>query len=336
MSKNKMNQVGIDVSAETLVVELRLGSTGDYKQGEFDNTPEGHRKLEKWITKDGAKAKVCMEATGVYHLKLAMLFSQSKKIELMVVNPKAMKNFSTALLKRAKTDKVDAYVILEYVIRMDFVEWVKPSEKVQELQALVHRVNNLVNERAREKTRLKTNAFRGKGWKLIEKDINGHIVQLTKRIKALEAKIVELISKDQQYQEKQDILKSIKGIGDTSSVQILAQLLLMPVELTPAQMVAYAGLDPKPIESGKSVSKLRKISKAGNKYLRASLFMPAMSAIQHQDNIKAYYEMLLAKGKQKLQAIIAVMRKLLQCICGMLKNKTQWDGNKFYKIQYIA
>lgn len=155
---------------------------------------------------------------------------------------------------------------------------------------------------------------------------------MTKRIETLEQKILELIASDEEYQRKQTILKSIKGVADTSACQILAQLLSMPQDLTPAQTVAYTGLDPKPIESGKSVNKPRRISKAGNKYLRTALFMPAMSAIQHQPNVKAFYEMLLAKGKEKMQAIIAVMRKLLQCICGMLKNKTNWDGNKFYKI----
>ena len=78
------------------------------------------------------------------------------------------------------------------------------------------------------------------------------------------------------------------------------------------------------------------MSKHGNKYIRAALYMPALVAIRHEPNIKAYYEKLLTAGKKKMQTIVAVMRKLLLAIWGMINANKNWDGTKFYKIENIA
>ena len=100
--------------------------------------------------------------------------------------------------------------------------------------------------------------------------------------------------------------------------------------MTVRQWVAHAGLDPRHAESGSSLHKPARISKAGNKYLRAALYMPALVAIQHEPNVAAFYDKLVASGKTKMQAIIAVMRKLLHAIFGMLKHGADFDGRKFY------
>jgi transposase len=96
--------------------------------------------------------------------------------------------------------------------------------------------------------------------------------------------------------------------------------------------VAHAGLDPRPYESGTSVHRPRRISKVGNRHLRAALYTPALVAIQHQPNVKAFYDKLIAAGKKPMQAVVAVMRKLLHAIWGMLKHDQDFDGNKFFKI----
>jgi transposase len=102
--------------------------------------------------------------------------------------------------------------------------------------------------------------------------------------------------------------------------------------MTVRQWVAHAGLDPRHVQSGSSIHKPARISKAGNKYLRAALYMPALVAIQHEPNVAAFYDKLVARAKTKMQANIAVMRKLLHAIFGMLKNGANFDGEKFYAI----
>ncbi|MBM3277420.1 MAG: IS110 family transposase [Candidatus Handelsmanbacteria bacterium] len=125
---------------------------------------------------------------------------------------------------------------------------------------------------------------------------------------------------------------SVKGIATTSALQLMAALLLLPNDLQPAQWVAQAGLDPRPRESGTAIHKPRFISKTGNKYLRAALVMPALAALRYQPQVKAFYEKLVRAGKKKMQAIAAVMRKLLRCLWGMLKHQQDFDGSSFYQL----
>ncbi len=95
---------------------------------------------------------------------------------------------------------------------------------------------------------------------------------------------------------------------------------------------SHAGLDPRPYESGSSTKKPRRISKAGNRYIREALYFPALVASHKDKHVKAFYQKLINKGKKPMQAIVAVMRKLLLAIWGMFKNNSKWDGEKFYRI----
>jgi len=335
MSK-KRNQVGIDVSSQTLVVEMKRASDNCIATGEFDNTTTGHKKLLKFITKNGGTARVCMEATGNYHFELALLLAKSGKVEVMIVNPKAMHHFGTAILQRAKTDSCDAHIILEYLLRMDFKQWQIPSDNKVALNRLARRLVQLKKMMVQEQSRRSAAEFQGKDGKEIIKSINKTIAVFEKQIAKLQGLAAKLINDDEELKNTYALLTSAKGIAEVSATQLLAEFIMLPEGLTAAQWVAYAGLDPKPIESGSSVNKPRRISKHGNKYIRAALYMPALVAIRHDPNVKAYYEKLLANGKKKMQAIVAVMRKLLLAIWGMLNAKKNWDGTKFYKIENIA
>jgi transposase len=96
------------------------------------------------------------------------------------------------------------------------------------------------------------------------------------------------------------------------------------------QRVAHSGLDPVHQQSGSSVHKLSRISRAGNRYLRRALYMPALVAVRWNPHLKAFYELLQARHKTKLQAVIAVARKLLHAIHGIFKSRTPYDGNKLF------
>lgn len=126
---------------------------------------------------------------------------------------------------------------------------------------------------------------------------------------------------------------SIKGVGEASAMALLGELLLLPQGLTHRQWVKYAGLDPRAFDSGKSVHKPPRLSKTGNRHIRHALYMPALSAAQHDPYVRAYFEQLVANGKKPLQAVCAVMRKLLHAIHGMLKHNQPFDNTRFYAIQ---
>ena len=99
------------------------------------------------------------------------------------------------------------------------------------------------------------------------------------------------------------------------------------------QWVAAAGIDPREYSSGSSVHKKTRISKAGNRHLRRALYMPSLVAVRHDLHLRAFYRHLLDNGKAKLQALVAVMRKLLHAIFGMFKHRQPYDGSKIFRLQ---
>lgn len=331
MSK-KINFVGIDVSAKELVTTIQK-TDGTITECTFDNTYSGHKKLLKFVTKNSNCAKVCMESTGIYHFDAAITLASSDKIDVMIVNPKAMKHFGIAMMQRAKTDKIDSRIILEYLLRMDFKEWIVPDDKTLQIQAIARRICQLKKQLTAEQNRNIANNFKRKSsCKLVGTSLNGSIKYLQKDIAKLQTELSEMIKAVPELAEQYKLLNSIKGVGEVSSSQILSEFILMPDDLEAKQLVAFAGLDPRVAESGTSVNKKRKISKRGNKFLRSALYMPALVAVRHDPNVKEYYEKLLNAGKTKRTALVAVMRKLLLAIWGMLRSGTTWQGEKFYRI----
>jgi transposase len=109
----KMNCVGIDVSCKELVVVIRV--KGKARQAKaFENTPAGHKLIIRLLSKLKGGVRACLEATGIYHFDLAVALSRTSKIEVMVINPKVAHNFAKVLMKRSKTDTVDAEILAVY------------------------------------------------------------------------------------------------------------------------------------------------------------------------------------------------------------------------------
>ena len=120
------------------------------------------------------------------------------------------------------------------------------------------------------------------------------------------------------------------GIGEVSALHLLGELALLAPSLTVRQWVAHSGLDPAHHDSGTSVHKRSHISRAGNRYLRRALFMPALVAVRHDPHLRAFYQALLARHKAKMQALIAVARKMLHAIFGMFHGCTDYDGSRLF------
>jgi transposase len=327
----QVNEVGVDVDSEKLVCAMQ-------RDGErvplatFANAAAGHKKFIRWVTKGGRTARVCLEATGIYSLEFALALHEAKGVEVMVVIPRAIKDFGRACMQRAKTDAVDAGGILEYLQRMPFTAWQPPAPEILELQAINRRIVQLTTELTREKNRRHAAEFSGASADAIAHDIEINIRHLERRVARMHDNGLQLVRGVPALAAKLAHLVSAKGIGEVSAMRLLAELLVLPDDLAAPQWVAHAGLDPRPYESGTSVHRPRRITKVGNRHLRAALYMPALVAIQHEPNVKAFYNKLIAAGKKPMQAIVAVMRKLLHAIWGMLKHHQDFDGNKFFKL----
>ena len=323
--------VGIDVGAEEFTAALD-GLGNEPQLLEFPNSVTGHKRLCRRLRKDGRPVRVALEATGIYSLDLALALHRAEGIEVMVANPRATKDFARACMKRSKTDRTDARSILEFVRRMPFEPWQPPSAETLNLRAISRRIAALMLTRVQERNRLKAAERCVELSAALVQDIEAHIDYLEQSMEQLRQEALRIVGADPELQRRFALLVSIKGISRKSGIRILGELAVLPEDMAARQWVAHAGLDPRHYESGSSVDKPTTISKTGNRHVRAALYMPALVAIRSEPNVQAFYEALLARGKKPMQAIVAVMRKLLHAIHGMFANNQSFVGERFYRL----
>ena len=322
---------GIEVSAQELLVALRRDEKRE-PRGSFANTPEGHARLLASVRCPGRVVRVCLESTGLYGLDLALALSGQEGIELMVANPRAVRHFAHALMQRSKNDPIDAGVLEEFAARMPFQAWVRPSAAALALHALARRLRELVEMQTAEKNRQHAAGLSQAIPSLVRRDLARSLRAQQRAVERLTRAARRLIAGDAQLRERFQLLDSVPGIGETSAVQLLGELGVLAPDLAARQWVAYAGLDPREYRSGSSVHKKPRISKAGNKHLRHALYMPALVAVRHDPHLRGFYEHLRAQGKLKMQALVAVMRKLLHALHAMFRSHQPYDGSKLFTI----
>jgi transposase len=317
--------VGIDVSARELTVSVASKTTQS-----FENNAKGHRAISRLVLRCAkGDVQICVEATGSYSLDLCFHL-QSCGLRVMVANPRAVSNFAKAMMSRSKTDPMDAEVLREFAERMPFVEWVPPAQAALELRAASRRLDSLSNMLTREKNRLHAARATKTTISIVSDDLKSSIKHFEGRMERLIKKIESFIKTEPLLHARYRRLQTVRGIAARSAIRLLGELATMPADMSPKQCVAHAGLDPRQHQSGSSIDRPARISKRGNRYLRSALYMPAVVASQHDPIIKAFYERLLEKGKKPLQALVAIMRKLLHGIIGMLKTGTDFDAQRLF------
>jgi transposase len=333
-SRGAFNPCGIEVSAQTLVVALGREGRACWRR-EFPNTPQGHQTLLRWLERAGQPVHVAMESTGLYGLDLAFTLHQAR-VAVMVANPRAVRHFAQAMMQRTKTDRVDAEVLCQFAARMPFVTWRPPSGAAFQLVAVARRLEALTEMLAAEKNRRHAASLSQALPALIRHDVERSIQTHERALERLTRAAQEFVLSDPVLARRFELLLSIPGVAVTSALHLLAELALLPDDMDVRQWVAYAGLDPREYASGTSVHKKVRISKAGNRHLRRALYMPALVALQHEPHLRAFYQHLLARGKTKMQALVATMRKLLHAIFGMFKHHQLFDGSKTYALTLLT
>jgi len=316
---------GIDVGKKELVLALRLDGREE-DGGSFVNDPKGVRALVRKLK--GLKRPVfaCMEPTGNYHERAARELYKVPGFCVMVANARVIKDYARAMNHRSKTDEVDARVIALYADKGDFKAWKPAPDNYYRLRDISRYIDKLTRTAAAERNRLHALRAGGDCHDEVKGEIQEHIEFLDRSIARLRKKALEIIKADGVLRSRYQIILSVKGAGMISAVQLLAETCTIPEGLDASQWVAHAGLDPMRRESGTSIRKPGRISRAGNANLRRALFFPAMVAARFDPHVRAFYEKLLQKGKKKLQAYVAIMRKLLHAIWGMFKTSTTFDG----------
>ncbi len=328
---DKIAACGMEVSAQELVIAL-LGKKGEAVLLRFANTAAGHRQLLRTLSRGGRRVRVCMEATGVYGLDVALLLSTQESVELMVANPRAIRSFARAMMQRSKNDQLDAVVLREFAARMPFQAWVRPTENALALWAMARRLEALTKEHTAEKNRQHAAGVSQAIPECVRRSIARTLRHHRREMQELRGEARRCIAAEARLRRHYQLLRSVKGIGENSAIQILAEVALLPEDRDVRQWVAFAGLDPREYSSGTSVRKYTRISKVGNRHLRQALFMPALVASRHEPHLRAFYEHLLASGKKKRQALVAVARKLLHAIYGMFHSDQPYDGARVYQL----
>jgi transposase len=321
---------GVDVSAQEVAVYGRLQGTRRTVEFRVPNDSTGHRELISRLCTRARSVRIVLEATGIYHLDLALALHEAPDIEVMVVNPKILRRFAEATSRRAKTDPVDAEVACQFAERMEFTAWTPPEEELWQLRALARRIDALMDLRVQEKNRLHAVHATQRRSLGVEADLESHIHDLDQRIAALRNEATEAIARNAGLRRKLELLLSVRGIALASAIRILGELCMLPGDMGVRQWVAHAGLDPQVWQSGSSVHGSRRISRNGNKRLRQALYMPALVASRWEPAVQAFYDHLIEQDKKPLQALVAIMRKLLHAIYGMFRTDSTFDGARFY------
>lgn len=316
-------EVGIDISKLKFDVVF-MGQADKSRHKTFSNNSAGFSEFKQWLElNDALTAHVCMEATGRYGDALA-LFMSSNNLNVSVVNPARIKAFARSEGIRVKTDKVDAGIIARFCKAHSPELWLPPSEQTQAIRDLYRCLQDLMDDKQRcqnrmEKLENKKESF--KTWTQMVKIYD-------ERIKHVEEQIKRLVASNVNLQKKEELLESIAGIGFKSAVALLSELPDVHAFRNAKEVAAYAGLTPSIRQSGSSLRCNGSLSKAGNARLRKALFMPTLVAIRCNPIVTEFYERLLKRGKKKMVALAAAMRKLLHIVFGVLKNSQPFNAQK--------
>lgn len=323
--------VGIDIGAKTFEVVVRKNDKNSVVKS-YKQTSKDHQKLAERLLKLDP-ACIVMEATGIYYLNLAVALHDSG-LKVSVINPKSFNHFAQLKLSNSKTDGIDAALLAEYAQRMTPRLWVAPDPEQLSLRDIGRQINRLVGRRTEAKNNLHALKSKNTTYQpLIDDELEG-IEYLDVRIERLRNMAVEIIKAEEALAQQLENLTAAVGIGINSAVMIIAELILLPEHLKSSQVSRFAGLDVRLNQSGTSINKPGRLSKAGNAYLRTALFMPALSAANNDPNAKAFYQSLIQRGKKKMQALCAVMRKMLTGIWACLKTNTPFDSSKLFSEEH--
>jgi transposase len=312
--------LGIDVSKNT--IDVSMSGCNKVRARSFANSADGWRHLLAWlISQKIQRVHACLESTGRYSIGIASALYDAGHV-VSIVNPAQIRDFARTKLGRNKTDGVDASHIREFCELFKPQPWAPASEAHRRLGELQTIRAGIIAGLTEWKNRKNSGMIDAVAQSLADVTIS----HFTGQLGAVDEAITQTIDNDPVLRRKRDLLLTISGVGKTLAGVVLAELPGPDVLRSGAAVVAYAGLNPRLHQSGTSIDRMTRISKIGNAVLRAALYMPAMSAMQHNPAIVALVARLKSRGRLKpKQIVVAAMRKLLVLCFGVLKTGKPFD-----------
>jgi transposase len=315
---------GIDVSSETLDA-CKITPEGIIEWLQTTNDKKGYAQI---ITFAGKNAHFVMESTGNYHLNFSFYLA-GKKLRYSIANALQIKRYIQMQMERHKTDKKDALRICQYGIDQQPDPYQMPDTLYFECKSLNSAIETLTKDITSYKNKIHALKKVGIDNHLIIKSYTKLLKEITTQMKILEQ---ELQVKLQVWQP--DLVKqvsSVVGIGKRATSILIVSTQGFKFTETYQQLISYAGLSPKEYSSGKSIRGKVRISKIGGSLLRHTLYMCALNAKATNLQCKHLFDRLVAKGKNKKLALIAVCNKLLKQVFGCVQNGTLFDRNYLQK-----
>jgi transposase len=329
---NIVKQVaGIDVAQNELVVSLgRINSsieTEIYASKTFANKPSGFSALLVWIKKHSdsqVAVRYVMEATGVYHEKLAYHLSDAG-LQVVIVLSNKVSNYIKTLEVKTVTDNTAAQGICQMGLEKNLELWKKPKKIFRDLKQLTRERDQLIIDRTMAKNQLHAEQAEAFPNERSIFRVNERIKLLNSQEKEIKLEMAAVVKTDEKLVKKINLITSIPGIGKLTAVIALAETNGFELVKNKKQLVSYSGLDVKEKQSGTSVKGKPKISKRGNRHLRKAMHMPALTAIRNDERFKAIFVRLISKHGIKMKAVVAVQRKLLEMIYTIWKSEKPYD-----------
>ncbi len=260
---------------------------------------------------------VAVEATGGFEMVVSAALAGAG-LPLVVVNPAQVRAFAKALGQRAKTDPIDAAVIARFLAATKPAVRPLPDAATQLLADLVGRRRQIVDMLAAEKQRQARLTARH-----LARSLTRLIAALERELGAVDGEIDTVVRGSSAWREREALLSSVPGVGKVIARTLIAELPELGA-LGRKQIAALAGLAPYTRQSGRWKGKT--FIGGGRKDARRAIFMGAMTASLHNPVLKAFYERLLAAGKPKMVAMIALARKLLTILNAIIRTKTPWQN----------
>jgi transposase len=323
----ELNYIGADIAFETFVISRKTNTAKSYALSTIANTDDGISELLKTLNPE--QDCIVMEATGVYHLRLAYTLCEYN-IKVCVCNPLTIRRFAEMKGRVTKTDEMDALVLMQYGEQETPPFYQVPDASLDELRQRRTLLGQLQKRLQMSKNNLHHFEQHPKGDIFVQEVLIDEIEYLSQKIKEIKSKITQIIEDD--YDDQMKLLKSVPGIGDVLAATIIdaANSFQGFDDCNVKQFAKHAGVCPNIRRSGKTVRGASTITRSGTPDLRAKLFLPAMTLATRtkEDNpFKQLYVRLREKGKSFKVAIVAVMHKLLRVAIAVLKSKREYDIN---------
>lgn len=319
--------VGIDVAASSLMVCDWVVGQGAARPFTVEQSPTGYATLARHLRQQGVAPEqilIVLEATGAYWMRVATYLAEQGYV-LSVINPAQAHHFARALLKRAKTDTLDAQLLAELAATLQPEPWQPPPAVYEELRQRLTQRDSLVALRQQVRNQLHALQQHPVVVAAVVARTQQLLATLEAQITQVEQELHAVLQQDEAWAQAAARLQSIPGVGLITTGWLLVATLACTACAGPAAATAYAGLAPLPRQSGSSLNAPATIGHGGHTRLRTALYQATLSATRFNPAVAAFYQRLRAAGKPTKVARCAAARKLLHIAWAVVTKDQDWD-----------